>query len=212
MIAEPVTTITDLILAGESFLLGHLLFWNDSRNFVRSWALGFLFLGFAALFGAIAHGAAPYMENIPSLLLTWPATIFAIVTTSLFLHVAWIEEFSTSYKKILLIFVGIVSVFFYLHIFGFLNILTPTGNLTFMVAILSYAPAILLQLILNLARYAKTRRLGYSLMCNGILLSILGTLIQVFKIAPHENFNHNDLYHVIQMASLFILYKGIRNK
>lgn len=108
--------------------------------------------------------------------------------------------------------VGVVSVFFYLHILGYLNILTPTGNLTFNVAILSYAPAIFLQLILNLARYVKTRRIGYSLMCNGILLTVLGTLIQAFKIAPHENFNHNDLYHVIQMFSLFVIYKGIRSK
>ncbi len=212
MIAEPVTTITDLILAGESFLFGHLLFWNDSRSFVRSWAVGFLFLGFAALSGAVAHGAAPYMENIPWLLLAWPLTISSIVTASLFLHIAWIEEFVSSYKKILLIMVGVVSVFFYLHILGYLNILTPTGNLTFNVAILSYAPAIFLQLILNLARYVKTRRIGYSLMCNGILLTVLGTLIQAFKIAPHENFNHNDLYHVIQMFSLFVIYKGIRSK
>lgn len=212
MIAEPVTTITDLILAVECFLLGHLLFWSDSRHFIRSWALVLLFLGFAALFGAVAHGAAPYMENLPWLLITWPATIFAIVSASVFLHVAWVEEFFPQFKKILFVLVGIVSVFFFLHVFGYLTILNPSGFLSFTVAIYSYAPAILIHLVLNFQRYLKARRLSYSLVCFGILLTVLGTLIQMFKIAPHEHFNHNDLYHVIQMLSIFVIYKGLKNK
>jgi hypothetical protein len=32
--------------------------------------------------------------------------------------------------------------------------------------------------------------------------------IQWARLAPHVHFNHNDLFHVVQMASLYLLYRG----
>ncbi len=214
MIAEPVTTVTDLILAGECFLFGHLLFWGKGtdKSFIKYWALAFLALGFSALMGGIAHGAAPYMENIPSLLLTWPATIFSIVTTSFFLYLALIHEFCSSHKKLWVTLVGIVTLFFYLNVFGFLNVFHVNGQLSFMVAILSYAPAMFLHLVFNTLRYFHTHQLSTAYVCNGIILSFFGTLVQILKFAPHEHFNHNDLYHVIQMVALYMIFKGLRLK
>ena len=34
--------------------------------------------------------------------------------------------------------------------------------------------------------------------------------MQASGFAPHPSFNHNDLYHVIQVAAMFLLYRGAR--
>jgi hypothetical protein len=34
--------------------------------------------------------------------------------------------------------------------------------------------------------------------------------VQATGLAPHPNFNHNDLYHVIQIAAMVLLYRGAR--
>jgi len=33
-------------------------------------------------------------------------------------------------------------------------------------------------------------------------------LVQAFRLAPHPQFNHNDLFHVVQMGALYLLYRG----
>jgi hypothetical protein len=32
--------------------------------------------------------------------------------------------------------------------------------------------------------------------------------VQARRLAPHRLFNHNDLYHVIQMVALYAFYRG----
>jgi hypothetical protein len=44
----------------------------------------------------------------------------------------------------------------------------------------------------------------------GVAVSALGALVQASGLAPHRHFNHNDLYHVIQLAAMFLLYRGAR--
>jgi hypothetical protein len=36
----------------------------------------------------------------------------------------------------------------------------------------------------------------------------VAALIQVLRIAPHPQFNHNDLFHVVQTGALYLLYRG----
>ena len=41
-----------------------------------------------------------------------------------------------------------------------------------------------------------------------IAVSVLAALVQHFGVSPHPRFNHNDLYHVIQIIALWLLYRG----
>ncbi|HYH06958.1 MAG TPA: hypothetical protein VEK11_07835 [Thermoanaerobaculia bacterium] len=41
-----------------------------------------------------------------------------------------------------------------------------------------------------------------------IVLSILGALVQMSRFSLHRHFNFNDLYHVIQLVALWMLYRG----
>jgi len=42
----------------------------------------------------------------------------------------------------------------------------------------------------------------------GVAVAVVAGVIQWARLAPHVHFNHNDLFHVVQMASLYLLYRG----
>jgi hypothetical protein len=41
-------------------------------------------------------------------------------------------------------------------------------------------------------------------------ISVLAGAVQAGGYAPHPHFNHNDLYHVIQIVAMILYYKGAR--
>jgi hypothetical protein len=41
-------------------------------------------------------------------------------------------------------------------------------------------------------------------------VSLLAAGIQASGFAPHPRFNHNDLYHLIQIGAMLLLYSGAR--
>lgn len=55
----------------------------------------------------------------------------------------------------------------------------------------------------------RTRRDGVRWLKRAIAVSIAGLAVLTLKLAPHTYFNHNDVYHVIQMGGLFCLFRGV---
>lgn len=54
------------------------------------------------------------------------------------------------------------------------------------------------------------RDAAWSWIAGGVGLSLAAGAAQASKIDLHPHFNHNDLYHVIQIAALLAFYRGIR--
>jgi hypothetical protein len=52
------------------------------------------------------------------------------------------------------------------------------------------------------------RKTGHRWLKRGIYISLAGVLIQMSGWSVHEHFNHNDIYHVIQMFGLYCFYRG----
>ncbi len=44
----------------------------------------------------------------------------------------------------------------------------------------------------------------------GLVASLVGLVIELCGLDLHQNFNHNDLYHVVQMVALYLFYRGAR--
>ena len=44
----------------------------------------------------------------------------------------------------------------------------------------------------------------------GLWVSLAGLAIQQLRLAPHPNFNHNDLYHSVQAVALYCFYRGAK--
>ncbi len=47
---------------------------------------------------------------------------------------------------------------------------------------------------------------GYFLL--GLIITLARAAVQQSGFTIHKQFNHNDLYHVIQMAGIWYIYKG----
>ena len=43
----------------------------------------------------------------------------------------------------------------------------------------------------------------------GLMASVAGLVIQQSSIVFNQDFNHNDLYHCIQMLALYLFYRGV---
>lgn len=46
-------------------------------------------------------------------------------------------------------------------------------------------------------------------MLAGAGVSVAAALAQASGLALHRHFNHNDLYHVVQIAALLLFYRGL---
>jgi hypothetical protein len=44
----------------------------------------------------------------------------------------------------------------------------------------------------------------------GIVLTLAGFAIQLTGFRSHQNFNHNDAYHLIQIGALYLFFRGAR--
>ena len=81
-IAEPMTLLTDYLLAGVTGWLGWLLFRARKGQAARSWwALAFAGLALAAVLGGTHHGFTPQLSE-STLFLLWKATLLAVGMTS----------------------------------------------------------------------------------------------------------------------------------
>ncbi|MGH7148791.1 MAG: DUF6962 family protein, partial [Nitrospiraceae bacterium] len=80
----------------------------------------------------------------------------------------------------------------------------------FRFAIYDYALTNLSILALQLHAGVTRRAMSAPWLVGGVLVSFLAAAVQVNGIALHDHFNHNDLYHVVQMGGMYLFYRGAR--
>ena len=78
----------------------------------------------------------------------------------------------------------------------------------FRVAAADYGGALAILLAGAAYMAVRHRAPGMTWLIAGVLVSLVAGIVQARKLALHRHFNHNDLYHVIQMAALFAFYRG----
>ena len=146
----------------------------------RMWALAFLFTGAGSFFGGMHHGFAHALTPSGSLVL-WKATVFSVGIASFFL-------LAGSHRKLAI--VAMVKLIVYLS-------WMITHN-NFVWVILDYALTLLIVGLVVRSQWVFA----------SIIVSVIGALVQQSRFALHQHFNHNDLYHVIQLVALWLLYRG----
>ena len=77
----------------------------------------------------------------------------------------------------------------------------------FLLAAINYLPMAFFLLLMFSCKYYQTKQIALLLGSIGILLTFIGSYIQIYQISLHPNyFNHNALYHVIQFIALYLLF------
>ena len=201
-LSEPMTMITDYLLGGWTFYLAFKLIRKGMRVSQRSiilWGLSFVATGIAALIGGTSHGFALYLGTMTKEVI-WTATLISIGFASLFLlSAAIITTFKKPLRDWLIAATALKFILFAVWI---------VSHSEFKYVIYDYVPAMIG--VLTVQVYGKYSRGDKSAVwiISGILISFGAAAVQQSGFTLHEHFNHNDLYHVIQMGAIYMLYKG----
>ena len=199
-IAEPSTLLTDYALAGVTGWLAWSLFRAREGQGARSfWALAFAALALAAALGGTWHGFAPAFAAI-TVLLVWKATVLSVGVASFGMLAG--SAFATtagSARKSLLAFAAaklvVYSSWMVWHS-DYICVIADTGTALVLVAALH--------------GWSAGRDRASRWILAGVVVSVLAGAVQASGFALHRHFNHNDLYHVIQVAAMILFYVGAK--
>jgi hypothetical protein len=203
LICEPVTCITDILLALYCFYAWRQIN-NQKINLItlKKWGTFFLFVGLGTLVGGIAHGiscnypAARQVLWICMQLLSGGALYYALIA------VFYSELTYKKSVKLLIIAARIQFTLFALAVLIFQN---------FVVVSINSSLGLLTLLIIIFPK--NFRQVNYNLLVfTGILLSTGVVFIERAKLTCSQWLNQNDLAHVLMYICLFLIYKGVMLK
>ena len=148
----------------------------------RYWALAFFALGLGALLGGSWHGF--WQSDV-----LWKAATLSVGVASFGMVAGSANAVTAGRVRTGLIAFAVAKLVAYaawmLHHDDFIWVIADTASALGIVA----------------ALHVLKRNLW---LLAGVAVSVLAGL------ALHEHFNHNDLYHVLQTAAMFLLYRGVR--
>jgi hypothetical protein len=200
---EPTTTLTDyaiavftLIFAGSLLRVG----WINQQTGVLLWAAAFGFVSVAAALGGTCHG---FMLGLgePLTQTLWELMIYTLTLASFsMLAGTIISSVPAKFQRWCLLGAVTKSTFAW-------TVLVHLPR--FGVAAFDYAFAMAIVFVLQLKVLADSPSRAPGWILSGILISgvAIGILDSDFTIFA---LNHNDLYHLVQLVGLGLIYQGAR--
>jgi len=201
-ITEPMTMLTDYALGAVCLWTGMALFYRakeENQISMHLWTVGLFATALMSFTGGTFHGFTNYLGMAGNILL-WKATVFMAGFVSFFMLSA--TFFAAFRGRARMWF--IVLAFFKLGIYSGWMI----GHDEFYYVIIDYAPSMLLVAAVMGWLYVKESNPAAVWILGAIAISFMAGAIQWSEFALHEHFNHNDLYHVIQMGAIWLFFKG----
>jgi peptidoglycan/LPS O-acetylase OafA/YrhL len=78
----------------------------------------------------------------------------------------------------------------------------------FVYVIYDYTPTLIVILAIQIYVGLKRKNKSAPWIVAGVLVSFAAAGIQMSGLALHRHFNHNDIYHVVQIAGMALFYRG----
>ena len=203
--AEQTTALTDALMAGVAAASAIYLhrFSRENRWKIKLWVSLFSLLAFASFLGAFVHGFK--ISSMLQTLLWHPLYISLGLVVAVFM-VAVVYDIlgESAAKRILPIMLGIGVAFWGV------SLVWPDS---FLVFIIYEAAGMILALggYFWLACIKKFK--GAWVMSAGILVTIFAGIIQAgneFSFTYIWSFDHNGIYHLVQMVGVLLLVSGVR--
>jgi hypothetical protein len=184
---EPMTVLTDYLLGGVSAYAAMALVRNPQTS-RRLWALAFAALAAAAFLGGTWHG---FVHSD----LLWKATTLS----------AGVASFGMVAGSSYAVFSPPLRAFVLTAALAKLVVYSAwmLGHDAFIYVVIDTGLAFIIVAAIHLWKWNGP-------ILAGVAVSIAGAAVQASGFRLHEHFNHNDLYHVIQIAALALLYRGAK--
>lgn len=201
-LTEPMTLLTDYVLAGVTGWLAWRL-WraHESQAARRLWSAAFGALAAAAIAGGSHHGFALLLPEA-ALAGLWKATIFSVGIASFGMLCGSATAVTSELaRKLLLAAAGAKLAVYSLWMMDhdeYVFVIADTG--TTMLAIAG----------LHLWSWSRRGDAASRWILSAIAISAVAAGVQAGGLALHPHFNHNDLYHVIQVVAMILFYKGAK--
>ena len=201
-ISEPMTLVTDYVLGTLAEACAVLLVKHNRtlrQQCVRLWACALIGTALASYLGGTYHGFQ-HMLSVPVAAVLWTATTLAMGVASFFLlAAAFTAAFSGQDRRWL---IGAAALKLAIYAAWML------GHDEFRFVIYDYGSTLAILLLLLMSGRTTGLSGHRAYIASGILVSIAAAGVQQSGVRLHRHFNHNDLMHVIQMAGVWLLYRG----
>lgn len=202
LVSQPITLATDYAL-GLTALAGAILLVRKRRGPgslpARLWAAGFASIGAAALLGGTWHGFSPELSERAAALL-WKATMAGTGLAAFFL-VAGAAFGSVGRRPAAGITAAAAA-----KLAIFLS--WAASHDDYEAVVVDTALAMAAILLLQLVAWVRRKVASAPGIAGGILVSLAAAAVEALQISPGKPFSHDDLYHVIEIVALVLLYRG----
>jgi hypothetical protein len=203
---EQTTAATDVIMAILALIVTIKVYQTgkdvDFRK-TRIWMWAFGLLTFASAIGAVAHGFQ--MSKLTNFILWQPLNLALGVAIGLFAAGVVYDFRNFSLPKILIPVLLVFAIVFFT-----ITVLIPNA---FIVFIIYEAIAMIFAFVVYSILASRKKIKGAGFMAAGILVTILAAAIQAIetiKVTFIWEFDHNGLFHIVQMIGLVLLLKGLQ--
>jgi hypothetical protein len=201
VIGEPMTSLTDILLAVTSFLLVIRIRSRLNESFFNNaWRMFFLFMGISTTFGTFAH-ALNGSEATRLFNVLWMAMTFSSSTAVFYAVHATIRFMRSSdmWRRIFTRINFIALIVFLLY--------TAAYN-DFEIFKIHAAVGVAIIFITHFIAWMKSHW-GSGWIAVGMGLSIMTVIIHTSQLSISKWFNYKDISHVIMLMSLVCIYNGI---
>jgi uncharacterized protein DUF6962 len=197
-----VSIVTDVLLAAVSFWVALQLLptmRHLREHAISYWVAALCSVGASAALGGIWHGFAPALEPRTAALI-WTSTIALAIAGSFMFLIATLHVF-TSGRLLGLLSGGAVIKFVLFAVWA---------NVNHDLRLVIYDAGLTMLIMLLLASWGAwlQRVPAASWILAGVVTAMVAALFLQGRVSLHRYFNHNDLYHVIQVGALYCLYRA----
>lgn len=204
-INEPVTMLTDYLITVYCLWLVFLIEIKGELNLENPMIIGSLLIGsigISAFFGGSAHGWKLIM-NESKIKSIWILTRLGLgLCTFLFILFALQISNVSDNLYLLILIIGIIQ----LMVNSYIVFISDK----FLFTVINYLISLSLIFVLKLVSYVYSPDIISLWLIGSIGITFIGSFVQVKGISLNDKyFNHNDLYHIIQLPAIYCIYRAV---
>ena len=200
---EPVTILTNTIITVYG-LFAYLRTLTFDRKISRYWGMFFLLMGLSTLLASITHGVHEQLGDTFLRVSWFLSNSVSLICIYFFYRAAFTySNVKNGNIKQMINYIVLVWILALLVITFFLN--------DFLLIKIHAGIVLVYSLIVHYTTF-KNKHDGSGYIVTGIVISFLSIIVHSLKFSFGEWFNYKDISHVIMLASLVFLYKGVKTK